>query len=115
MSRSPARIDADRMCAAVLERIAALTASYGSPQSITLATYPTRHDFDYLRPGDPWSWEHHTAVTRLTQRLLARRDITISLVPCTAAGCSAWLNKEGLIGSQANRAAYISFSTTGES
>jgi len=115
MSRSPAYIDADRMCAVVLERVAALTASYGSPQTISMATYLTRHDYDYLRSGDKWTWEHHTEVARLTQSLLATHNIAIRLVPCTAEGCAAWLNKEGLIGSTANRAAYIGLITNGES
>ena len=99
--------DAERMCGAILERVAALSSADGAPSAICLAIYPSPHDFRYLRPGDPWSWEHHTAVVHATKRMLKRQGITVDLIACTAEGCAAWLNEQGLIGSTQNRAAYV--------
>ena len=100
--------DAERLITVILERVAVLTAEHGMPtQAIRLAIYPTAHDFRYLRPGDPWSWEHHTAVVRAVARKLKRHHLKIALTDCTAEGCAAWLDAKGMIGTTQNRSAYV--------
>ncbi len=112
MSWAAANIDAERMTAAILERIAALHLEHGEPDAISLAIYPTAHDFRYLRGKDPWSWEHHTAVVRATQRQLKRHRVKITLMTCTAEGCASWCDAQGLVPSTQNRAAYIAHFTS---
>ena len=79
---------------------------------IRLAIYPTPHDFRYLRPGDPWSWEHHTAVVRALARQLKRRRYHVTLTDCTAAACAAWCEARGLIANTQHRAAYVAHVTS---
>lgn len=108
MTWANAKADADRLTAAILERVAALAREHGQPTGpIRLAIYPTPHDFRYLRGSDPWSHEHHTAVVRAVARQLKRLGHKIALIDCTAEGCAAWLNERGLIGNTQHRAAYV--------
>lgn len=111
MTWSSAKSDAQRMVAAILERVASLRAEHGEPSTIRLAIYPAPHDFRYLRPGDPWSWEHHTAVVRATARELKRHKLKIDLVECTADGCASWLDAAGMVNNTATRAAYVAART----
>ena len=102
--------DAKRMAFAICERVDSLSKRHGSPCAISLAIYTSQHDFTYLRPDDPWTWEHHTAVAKETQRQLKTgNSILLNLVECTAEGCAIWLNERGMIGTTANRAAYVAF------
>jgi hypothetical protein len=109
MTWQNAKIDAARIYAFMRERMEALRAAHGAPAKIKLARYPTAHDFRYLRPRDPWSWEYHTEVVRAVVRLASRDGIAIDLVDCTAAGCAAWCEERGLVPITKNRAAYVSF------
>ena len=108
-----ANADAARLTAAILEKVAALEREHSSATGpIRLAIYPTPHDFRYLRGSDPWSHEHHSAVTRAVARQLKRVGHKVALIDCTADGCAAWLNERGLIGNTQHRAAYVASKTS---
>jgi hypothetical protein len=109
MTWAAAKLDAERLVLEIEALIAARRAQHPGAAlgCLRLALYPTPHDFRYLRPGDPWSHEHHTAVVRAVTRQLKRAGHRVALVDCTAAACAAWCEEQGLVAHTQHRAAYV--------
>lgn len=111
MKKSSAQADAVDTLRILQTRISAISTDLGLPRpsSVRVATYSAAYDFAFLRPDDPWTWEHHCQVSHEVVKLAALDGLTVELTPCTMLGCISWCETHGYDAeSPAGRAAYVS-------
>ena len=74
---------------------------------VPLGFLATPHDYETMRPGDAWSWEHYAAVMHAIALLLNLAGYRVELAPVRAADCLGWLEQHGMESTPENRAAYV--------
>ena len=86
-----------------------LLRAQGAPAGlrVPLGFFATPHDYETMRPGDDWTWQHYAAVLNAVVLLLNGAGYRAELAPVRVADCLAWLDARGMESNAASRAAYV--------
>lgn len=106
MTWSAAKSDGEARAEFLLARLR--ESPHSLPASIRLVDYESEEDYDFLRPGDPWSHGYQKIVLRAVKRRLRKAGFKVELRTLRMRDYFDWLTSTGQSNTTANRAAFIS-------